>query len=166
MKNPNTFFITVALISAGILILGATLVTKTSAPELQDSENTNLEVLGEKTHSWNDIDINGGNVEHTFNIKNSGEGMLEITNFQTSCMCTEVQIDIKGEESPVFGMHSQSSWKGEIEPGESASIRVVFDPLFHGPQGVGPITRLVSFNTNDPNNKSVELQLTGNVIKK
>ena len=55
--------------------------------------------------------------------------------------------------------------KGVVKPGETADINVVFDPMFHGPQGTGPITRLVSFNTNDSSNRTVEFKLTGNVIR-
>ena len=79
-------------------------------------------------------------------------------------MCTEAIVAIDGEKSPIFGMHTRSGWKGVIEPGQTAVVKVVFDPMFHGPQGTGPITRLVSFNTNDSENSTVELRLTGNVV--
>jgi hypothetical protein len=79
-------------------------------------------------------------------------------------MCTEAQVVINDEKSPVFGMHSRSSWKGVVSSGESADVKVVFDPLFHGPQGTGPITRLVSFETNDPESPRMEFKLTGNVV--
>ena len=36
----------------------------------------------------------------------------------------------------------------------------------HGPQALGPVTRYITFSTNDPNNKSVEYTLTGNVVER
>lgn len=149
-----------------ILILGTMYATKNQAPELTEDANAKLEVLGEATHDWGEIDINGGNASKDFQIKNTGTSDLFVTNFETSCMCTETQVMINGEKSPVFGMHSQSGWTGTIKPGETADILVVFDPLFHGPEGTGPITRLVSFNSNDSDNKTVEFKLSGNVISK
>ena len=98
-------------------------------------------------------------------FKNTGESHLELTNFKTSCMCTETQISINGEKSPVFGMNTISDWKGVVRPGETAVVNVVFDPMFHGPQGTGPITRIVSFDTNDSGNRTVEFRLTGNVVR-
>ena len=84
---------------------------------------------------------------------------------KTSCMCTQAKIVINGVSSPAFGMHGSSEWKGTIKPKEIAEVRAVFDPLFHGPDAVGPVTRFVSFDTNDVKNPTVELKLTGNVVK-
>jgi hypothetical protein len=150
--------------SVGILVLGVVLAGNSAAPELEASEDAQMQVLGAMTHDWGEIDIRGGNVEKVFEIENTGDGDLEVTNFKTSCMCTEAQVVINDEKSPVFGMHSRSSWKGVVSSGESADVKVVFDPLFHGPQGTGPITRLVSFETNDPESPRMEFKLTGNVV--
>lgn len=166
MTKENKILIgLVGISSVLILVFGVVLVTKTQPPTLETSGNARIEVLGEKTHSWGQIDIDGGNVEKTFQIRNSGDSDLEITNFKTSCMCTETQISINGEQSPIFGMHTRSGWKGVVEPGETANINVVFDPLFHGPQGTGPITRIVSFDTNDSSNRTMEFRLSGNVVR-
>ncbi len=155
----------VSLFSILILVSGMVLVNKTQPPALEVSGAAKVEVLGAETHDWGEIDIEGGYVEKTFQIKNTGDTDLEITNFKTSCMCTETQVSILGDKSPIFGMHTKSGWKGSIKPGETADINVVFDPMFHGPQGTGQITRLVSFNTNDFSNQTVEFRLTGNVVR-
>lgn len=148
-----------------ILVGGIYLVNNSAPPELSTTGNPKAEVLGENTHSWGEIDIEGGNVEKVFQIKNVGDSPLEVTNVKTSCMCTEAQISVGDETSPAFGMHTRSGWKGSIQPGETADVRVVFDPMFHGPQGTGPITRLVSFSTNDSSNKTIEFRLSGNVVR-
>jgi hypothetical protein len=100
---------------------------------------------------WGEININGGNATHEFVIENRGIGELELANILTSCACTSAQITIEGITSPYFG---------------TATVSVIFDPLFHGPTATGPIERLISIKTNDPKNENVEFKLTGNVIKK
>ena len=156
--------IAILLMVARLAISGTTGAnTQTSA--LKADSLAKIEILDDPSHNWGKIDINGGIVEKVFQIKNTGESDLEITNFKTSCMCTETQVSIKGEQSPVFGMHTQSGWKGAVKPGETADVVVAFDPLFHGPQGTGPITRLVSFDTNDASNRKVEFKLIGNVMR-
>lgn len=167
-KSPNNSAVLIGLgvLSVAILILGAVFTSRTSSPVLGESTNANVEIQEPLTHDWGEIDINGGNVERVFNFKNTGQDPLQLTNFKTSCMCTEVQVTIDGEESPIFGMHTRSAWKGTVEPGGEGLIRVVFDPLYHGPAATGPITRLVSFETNDADNQTVELRLSGNVVSK
>ncbi|MCA9333386.1 DUF1573 domain-containing protein [Candidatus Saccharibacteria bacterium] len=163
--NNKTLIATLIGFTLIIFVGGIYLAGKSNPPELNNKGNPKVEILGEKTHSWGEIDIEGGNVEKIFKIRNVGDDPLEVTNFKTSCMCTEAQISIGDDTSPAFGMHTRSGWKGSIQPGETADIRVVFDPLFHGPQGTGPITRLVSFNTNDSSNSTVEFRLSGNVVR-
>lgn len=165
MQNKKLIII-ISLVSLVIFILGVAAISSSSPQTLNKNANSHIEFMSEKQHNWGEIDIEGGVVEKEFEIKNTGEGNLEVNNFKTSCMCTEVEVIINGERSPAFGMHSQSGWKGVIKPGESAQIHVVFDPMFHGPQGTGPVTRYISFNTNDQDNSSVELKLTGDVVKK
>jgi hypothetical protein len=159
------FLSIVAIISFSILFIGIFLVVKNSPPSLADNVNASLELLEPSNYDWGTIDIFGGNVEKTFNVKNIGTDDLEISQIKTSCTCTEAQL-ITGEETgPLFGMHTISAWKGVIKPQEEAQIRVVFDPLFHGPEGVGPVVRLVGFSTNDPDNRQIELAVTANVVK-
>lgn len=165
MTKENKVLIGLISISTIIILaLGTVLVTKTQSPVLDDTGSARVEITGEKAHAWGEIDINGGHVEQIFQIKNVGDSDLEITNFKTSCMCTEAQVNIDGKNSPIFGMHTRSGWSGVVRPGETADVNVVFDPMYHGPQGTGPITRMVSFNTNDSDNRIIEFTLTGDVV--
>lgn len=121
-----------------------------------------------KNFDFKDIKYDGGNVSHAFSIKNNGYKDLSIANLSTSCMCTNVYFKKEKEESPRFGMkgHSQGSdWTGVLKPSEEGKIVAVFDPTAHGPQGIGPLARFVSFETNDPSNPYVEFEFRGIVVK-
>jgi len=117
-------------------------------------------------YDWGEIGISGGNAEHVFVIGNRGEGPLELAHVLTSCSCTSAKITIAGKASPYFGMHSSSSWVGELQPGQTAELLVIFDPLFHGPDALGPIERFIAVETSDSENPRLEFKLTGNVVKK
>lgn len=157
----------VGAIAATILIIaiGVILAPKTSPsrPMLDISEKAKLE-LSETFHDWGNIDMRDGKVSHIFKVKNVGEEDLKLANFKTSCMCTEVKLKVKSEklkveESPIFGLHTQSDWVGVIPPGGEGEVEVIFDPAYHGPQGTGSVTRTVNFETNDTANSKVELRL-------
>ena len=40
-----------------------------------------------------------------------------------------------------------------------------FDPAFHGPQGIGPVNRFVSVDTNDKNNSQLTFTVLGTIVK-
>lgn len=119
----------------------------------------------ESTHDWGDIPINGGKVEKIFDIKNDGSGTLELFNVSTSCMCTTARLILGDRKSPEFGMHGKSSYKMEVPSGETAQLKVVFDPAFHGPSGVGPIDRKIKVETNDLDERDLSFALTA-VVKR
>ena len=80
-------------------------------------------------------------------------------------MCTTAQLRTSGETSKKFGMHEKTANVFEVQPGETAEVVVEFDPLFHGPSGVGPINRTVTMNTNDSSQPQLSFQLAANVVK-
>lgn len=92
----------------------------------------------------------GGNVEKGFEVRNDGISPLSISGLETSCDCTTAKLKIGDEESPIFGMHNNSSdWSASLEPGKAAELIVIFDPNFHQ-DASGPITRTVTIFSNDP----------------
>lgn len=122
----------------------------------------------ETSFDFKEIPYSGGKVEHAYLIKNIGNKDLEIANLTTSCMCTVVYFQSKKEMSSQFGMKGMtqpSDWKGILKPQEEAKIVAVFDPAYHGPQGLGPVSRMVSFETNDPDKPYVEFTFSGTVVK-
>jgi hypothetical protein len=164
--DNKILFALVGVATVAIFILGLVVTSNAAPKELEKNAEVKLEFQGPSTHDWGAIDIFGGNVEKIFTVKNTGEGTLQMTNFKTSCMCTEVQVELAGEKSPMFGMHSASNWVANLGPGEEANLRVIYDPLAHGPNATGPVTRFVSFDTNDPSLPYAELRANANVVKK
>src|SRR3546814_15621789 len=68
-----------------------------------------------------------------FVLRNVGGKPLHISEVRTSCMCTFAQVIIDDEESPTFNMVMHNSaavqrWQGVVEPGLSATIRVIYRP--------------------------------------
>lgn len=151
---------TLAILFGGIVFLNST----TASSQVAVSTNANAAVESD-TYDWGNIPINGGNVTKKFIIKNTGTENLQLTNIKTSCHCTTASVTVSGNESPSFGMSGTSQWIGEVKPGQEAILNVVFDPLFHGPQGTGPINRYISVETNDKSNSKLTFSLTGVVIK-
>ena len=62
-------------------------------------------------------------------------------------------------------MNSEYDYVTEVPSGETAIINVVFDPLFHGPNSTGPVTREVVVKTNDSKNQEIVFVLTADVVK-
>jgi hypothetical protein len=70
--------------------------------------------------------------EHTFTIRNIGDGLLVIQDVTATCGCTTAQLE-----------------KQTLEPGETATVRVTYDPRTDGEVGV-PIEKSVLIRSNDP----------------
>lgn len=153
------------LLSAFILTLGVFLLSKSGTQAtLAPSYNTKAQA-DQKTYDWGIINMKDGNVNKTFIIKNTGADVLKLTKVKTSCHCTKASVIINGVASPIFGMNTNFSWIGEVLPNSEAQLSIVFDPAYHGPNGVGPITRYVSVDTNDPKTSTLEFTLTANVTR-
>lgn len=164
MNDKNIIFgivgVTVLIIGGGAWLSSGS--GKTSEVAVADDVTVLVE---ESTHDWGDIPIDGGKVEKTFDIRNNGSGTLSLYNVSTSCMCTTAQLVWGEKKSPKFGMHDRSSYKLEVPGGETAQLKVVFDPAFHGPSGVGPIDRQVRVETNDADEQELSFALTA-VVKR
>lgn len=101
-----------------------------------------------------------------FSFRNVGGKPLEISQVRTSCMCTFAHVIIDGEESPAFNMEMHNapavqSWKGVVEPGLTATVRVIYRPSLMPVKG--SVARNVKFNTNDPSRPVVELGVNATV---
>lgn len=157
------------IVAAVILLAGAVfLLSSTSSDKanLKKTVGTKMETL-EEGFDFKDIPYGGGNAIHEFKIKNIGDKELQVANIATSCACSKAYFKSAKGESPKFsmkGMSAPSDWTGTLSPGEEGQMVAVFDPTYHGPQGTGPISRVISFETNDPDRPYVELAFNGNVV--
>lgn len=92
-----------------------------------------------------------------FVIENIGDKPLQLFNGSSSCGCTTGQITIKDEKSPLFSMHSKSTWTGSVPPGEKATVSLNYQPNLMPVKG--DITRAVYVSTNDPDNKELTFSI-------
>lgn len=74
-----------------------------------------------------------------FTVKNEGEATLEIGTISTSCTCTSAEVE-----------------ENNIEPGESTTLTVTFDPTVHE-EPKDKFKRTVFIETNDPNTPEAEI---------
>lgn len=156
--------------AAALLLVGAVFFlssTSSNKASLEKTVGAKVEIL-EESFDFKDIPYGGGNAVHEFKVKNTGDKELQVANLATSCACSKAYFKSAKGESPKFsmkGMSAPSAWTGVLSPGEEGLMVAVFDPTYHGPQGVGPIARVISFETNDPDRPYVELAFSGNVVK-
>lgn len=85
----------------------------------------------------------GKSFTHTFVIRNDGAAPLKLTRGPTTCQCT----------SAVLGV-------SEVQPGSSAEIEMTWRP---GPP-VGALRQSARIFTNDPENKTIDLEVTGSTV--
>ena len=133
-------FATILIMFGGVFVLSS---TTNNAPQAGSSKDAKAYTIEPTSFDLGNIPINGGNVTKTFTIKNTGTGALKLFNVKTSCHCTKARVTIAGNDSPDFGMSDVSSWVGKVPSGKEAKLTVIFDPAFHGPQGIGPFNRFV-----------------------
>lgn len=95
------------------------------------------------TYDFGDI-LQDSVVTIYFVITNEGSEILKITKVNASCGCTAVMPE-----------------KNELKPGESTNIKATFDSKGRA----GKQNKIITVETNEPENSSLKVTLTGNVIK-
>ncbi|GEM_PF-1251252 len=106
-----------------------------------------------------EVSVQGGTVTTFFTVRNPGDGVLVITDMETSCMCTEVALIVDGVEGPRLGMRGHGprpEWSARLNPGEEATLKVYYDPTVHE-ELRGPVTRVVRVHTNVPTRPYVDI---------
>lgn len=163
--NDNTFTwlivgVGAVLLVGGVLWLGG----RNDSSGVEAVAGAKVGVV-EQSYDWGNIPINDGDVAKEFVVTNEGSEVLSLSNVKTSCMCTKAQL-VKGtEKSPEFGMHQKSTYVMKVQPGEQVNVKVVYDPAFHGPSSLGPITRQVVMDTSDPDRSRLQFDLRATVVK-
>lgn len=148
------------LLGAILLLIGYSYVGGGSGQAATtESSAAVISVTGDR-YDFGEIDIFGGKVHTTYTLKNEGPDDVTITNAQTSCMCTTGEI-----AGYTFGMHGSNVKPVTIPAGGEEVVTATFDPLAHGPNGTGKITRELMLKTNSTESPEVRLMFSGDVIK-
>lgn len=146
--------IIIAIVVGMILLVGglAFAMTKSSGGGgdkfIQNVEAAELVASPSGIMNLGQVAYGGGKISKTFEIKNTSDKTVKLRKITTSCMCTTATVKIGDKETNSYGMEMN----GDLNPlidydlpaGGSAFATFVFDPAAHGPQGIGPIDRIVT----------------------
>ncbi len=133
--------ISVALISLLIVGLAAVAVGRMSAAKSPGQ----IELSATEMH-FGTIP-NTEPVTQVFEVRNAGQGWLEITGVSTSCACTTAEIDDR-----------------RLAPGEVTDLTVTYDPQTHGGT-TGEFLRVVYVRSNDPATPEASLTIRVTVVE-
>jgi len=90
---------------------------------------------------------NTGAISQTFQVRNGGEGSLDIDGVSTSCGCTTAEIA-----------------RRELAPGESTELTVTYDPLAHD-GALGEFMRVIYLQSDDPDTPEATLTVRVKVVE-
>ena len=94
------------------------------------------------------VSMAAGDVTRTFTVRNTSNAAVTLRQMYTSCMCTTASVEFSnGVRRGPYGMPGHGinpSFEERIEPNETFTVAVVFDPAAHGPAGIGPVERTVT----------------------
>jgi hypothetical protein len=69
-------------------------------------------------------------------------------------------------QSPAFGMfNNYPTWTETLTPGEEATLRVTFDPSYHGPEGVGLMHKVIRITAGGLSQPLAEIHLSVTVVE-
>ena len=156
----NKYTIGAIALGAILLIVAFSFTSKNETQnDTSESVASAITVTGDR-YDFGEIDIFGGKVQTTYTLKNEGPDDVTVTGAQTSCMCTEGEI-----AGYTFGMHGSNVKSVTIPAGGEETVTAIFDPLAHGPNGTGKITRELMLKTNSTESPMVRLMFSGDVVK-
>ena len=159
MKTKTLVVVIGVVIIAIAVIMLPNLVSKKTT---QQASAASLEAA-ESFFDFGEVLLSGGLVETEYKLTNTGNEPITIGKVYTSCMCTTATIiESNGNEKGEFGMpgHRGQLTRADsvVVPGESVTVKVIYDPAAHGPSGVGLAQRSVYLETDSTATPKVELQ--------
>lgn len=148
-----------------VVLASAILFSAKNAPATPtaavDDPNRPIAVVSESQFDFGEIAM-ADEPTRQISIRNDGLSPLQLSNVSTSCDCTYATITMPdGAITPEYNMHSQSSWRGELKSGETATVTIIYRPAVM--PVTGQVSRAVSIKTNDPNQPSVQIAFTAEV---
>ena len=115
------------------------------------------------------VPINGGDVEHVFQVANEGSEPVSLVSVYTSCGCTTAVLEFAdGSKEGPFGMPGHNlpirlERPRRLGPGEIVKVRAIFEPAAHGPSGLGSVMRTVNLHTSDGG--GIQVTFSANVVR-
>ena len=132
---------------ARLALVGLLILTLAAASGCAAAANPPGQVeLSASEFDFGDIP-NTGSVSHTFQVRNVGQGALEIAGVSTSCGCTTAEVGSR-----------------RLTPGGVTDLTVTFDPQAHG-GATGYFMRQVYVRSNDPVTPEATLTIRATVIE-
>ena len=153
----KTTIISTVILSLGVLT--AWYVVNLNSISEPVTKNLSVVTVDKVTYDFGRIDIFAGKVQTDYVLVNTGEQDVVVTSAITSCMCTEGEIG-----GMTFGMHSGSR-NITIPAGGSETLTATYDPLAHGPNGVGKVKRELALTTNSDATPDILVTFTADVYK-
>lgn len=164
--NGPLIFMGAVVISLLLLVGVVMIFSKSGSTTAEIVASGKVEAITvNNSHDWGTISMKDGKVEAIFEVKNDGSETLKLYDVITSCTCTTAQLILGDNKSPLFGMHSKFDYVLEIPSGETAQVKAVFDPAFHGPTGVGQISRQITVKTNDASRPQLTFNAMADVTR-
>lgn len=158
--------ITLTILCSAVLCVIAAAVLFGVIYSITKSKNSPKIVIEPAEFDAGTVSLADKNLEKIFEVKNTGSDDLKINKIWTSCMCTVATLKVEGKESEEFTMQaSELSSPIIISQGQLGQLKMVFNQNFHGPSGVGHLTRSVYISSNDPSLEKAEARLNVNVVK-
>jgi hypothetical protein len=151
---------TIIIIIFAIAIITSAIIISNGKKSESNQQIASVISVDRESHDFGEIEIFAGKVETTYILTNEGEQDVIIKSAITSCMCTE---GIIGKMK--FGMHSATGGYVVIPAGGEETLTAIYDPLAHGPDGVGKITRELTVKTNSITTPEITVKLSANVVK-
>jgi len=165
--NTDTKIIVGAVGVSVVIIVGAIALfsNQKSVPKREDQGVASM-TIDKKSEDFGSMKVSDER-RATFTITNEGDSILRIWKVVTSCDCTAATIKIGDTETSEFSMAGMMStdranWLGEVPAGKKAILTVIYRPSVMPVNG--PITRQVTFSTNDPKNQDVEVSIAAHVL--
>lgn len=161
--TTDTKIIVGAVVTSVAIIIGAVLVMGKDNSPKRDNLGTASMSIDKTSEDFGNIKVTDERTAN-FIITNTSTNILRIWNVKTSCNCTFAKIVINGTETPEFSMHGggNPNWIGEIPAGMTTQLVVIYRPKIMPVNG--PVSRQVTFATNDPKNENVEVSVKANVL--
>ena len=152
-------FVGTIVVISGLIWLGQPTADQNDS---QASSTESLLKSDETNFDFGTISMANGKVSHEFKISNSSEQSININKIYTSCMCTVANFKFNAKIYGLFGMSGHgggalTTANITLNPGDSGSLDVIYDPNAHGPAGVGAIDRFVYVE--DKNGGKLELEI-------